>query len=158
MLRLEEAWADSQRKNQPMICMIIDLDHFKKINDSYGHEIGDLVLIEVARVLQTSGRTTDVTGRLGGEEFIVICSNMDYPAAYPLAERMRKAVENCKISIPNFSGQLSVSIGVAASDTEITSTRDLLNCADKALYAAKNQGRNKVLLFPSQAHISHEDA
>ncbi len=120
--------------------------------------MGDLVLTEVAKVLQASGRATDVIGRLGGEEFIVICSNTDYPAAYLLAERMREAVANCKVSIPDFRGQLTVSIGVAASDAEIASTRVLLNCADKALYTAKNQGRNKVLLFQSQTQISHQDS
>ncbi len=156
MLRLEEAWADSQRKNQPMVCMIIDLDHFKQINDNYGHDMGDLVLTEVAQALQTSGRATDVIGRLGGEEFIVVSSNMNYPEAYPLAERMRKAVANCKIGIPNFRSHLTVSIGVAASDPNIPSTRVLLSNADKALYAAKNQGRNKVLLFQSQIPIPHE--
>jgi two-component system cell cycle response regulator len=129
--------------------MIIDIDHFKSINDTFGHDQGDKVLVEMARLLQMSTRDSDLVARLGGEEFVVVVDNATLGTGLRIAERLRRAVES-KV-FPLIQGgtiNLSISIGVTVSGTEKeTFTRDqMIKAADVALYQAKHAGRNRTVV------------
>ncbi|MEQ1743577.1 MAG: diguanylate cyclase [Candidatus Nitrotoga sp.] len=144
---LNRNWSASKRTGQPVAAMIIDVDLFKSINDQYGHAIGDQVLQEVARAIQSSARKDDSVCRMGGEEFLLLCHNADPKSAFLTAERLRKMVKALKINIDGVEIQTSVSIGVASRETDMADAGDMLLSADKALYAAKNAGRNRTYLF-----------
>jgi len=146
--RLSEIWNASERTGQLVAVMIIDIDHFKKINDTYGHAIGDKVLKEVAAAFTVIARKTDKFFRMGGEEFMVICSceSTDKKSIVIFAERLRRHISMLKIKIDNNDIQVSISIGVAIKTTMISNLDHLIHTADKALYAAKNSGRNRVYI------------
>ena len=143
--RLEQEWARLHRLGGRAALMMIDLDHFKRVNDTYGHGTGDRVLQAFAEVLRGSLRRMDVPGRLGGEEFAVILPGADLAGAHAIAERLRQAVEAMRV--PHAEGELvriTVSIGVASFSPETATFDALLTRADEALYRAKNNGRNRV--------------
>jgi diguanylate cyclase (GGDEF)-like protein len=117
-----------------------DVDHFKRINDTYGHERGDRVLVELAGRLRAVLRATDVAYRVGGEEFVLLLPGRDGAAAVRVAERVRRAVSD----VPVAGLPLTVSAGVATTRAGEGSLPDLLSRADDALYAAKAAGRNRV--------------
>jgi len=142
--QLEQAWRAASRSGQPITVMVIDIDHFKSINDTYGHAVGDLVLREAAAVLRASARREDSVCRFGGEEFLVICPNTDLDAAWQSAERLRANLSARRIAIGNTTRTLTVSIGVAAREPATGDIDALISSADQALYAAKKAGRNKV--------------
>ena len=148
MESLSEAWSIASRTDQLMAVMLIDIDHFKRINDNYGHAIGDKVLQEVASSIRNIARKGDTFCRMGGEEFLVVChnGNTDAKSAVLFAERLRQHVKEQKINIDDIQIQTSISIGVALKEAGMKSEDHLVNAADKALYAAKNAGRNKVFL------------
>jgi len=148
MESLSEAWSIASRTDQLMAVMLIDIDHFKRINDNYGHAIGDKVLQEVASSIRNIARKGDTFCRMGGEEFLVVChnGNTDAKSAVLFAERLRQHVKEQKINIDDIQIQTSISIGVALKEAGMKSEDHLINAADKALYAAKNAGRNKVFL------------
>lgn len=133
-----------QRYHRPFSILLLDIDHFKAINDKFGHLNGDKVLIAVAKTLIREIRDVDVAGRWGGEEFMVICPDTDLEQAYGLAERLRIAVTQLRILTDDGVIQLTTSIGVAEL-TELMTIDQLLHQADKHLYQAKTQGRNQVL-------------
>jgi two-component system, cell cycle response regulator len=143
-LRIEFSYA--KRHNTELSLVIFDLDHFKRINDTYGHVPGDQVLIQLAELVQSVLRTEDVFARYGGEEFVIILRGTALADAGVLAERIRAAVEQR----PFMSGEtrlpVTVSVGVAAADAAIDDPLALVEQADAALYAAKEAGRNRVLL------------
>lgn len=143
--RLNQAWSAAKRVKAPLACMLIDIDHFKQINDTYGHQQGDLVLCEIARVLRAAARTDDEVCRIGGEEFLVICANSDARSAQGTAERLRAAVEGHPIELQGTRNTLTVSIGVAVHARGDSSPDALLKAADKAVYTAKRLGRNRVV-------------
>jgi two-component system cell cycle response regulator len=129
--------------------MIIDIDHFKSINDTFGHDQGDKVLVEMARLLQMSTRDSDLVARLGGEEFVVVVDNATLGTGLRIAERLRRAVENKVFSlIQGGTMTISISIGVTVSGTDKeTFTRDqMIKAADVALYQAKHAGRNRTVV------------
>jgi diguanylate cyclase (GGDEF)-like protein len=128
------------RHNQPLSVIMIDLDHFKRINDTHGHEIGDAVLKETAEVAQSSLRLSDLLGRWGGEEFLVIAPQTDAAQARELAERLRLALASHPFA---HIGHLTASFGVAEYHPQ-EMPEDWLKRADLALYAAKHGGRNRV--------------
>jgi diguanylate cyclase (GGDEF)-like protein len=135
---LQRAYAHYRRSKSPFGLVMIDIDHFKKINDKHGHQVGDRVLQRFADLLRQHSRSTDTIGRWGGEEFMIIYHNTKLEGAYLFAEKLRKAIEKCKI---DEVGHISASFGVA----QITNGRtisDLLRRVDSALYAAKRAGRN----------------
>ena len=138
---LDQEIQRAERYNHPLSVFILDADHFKEVNDQYGHQIGDLVLKELAGVLTQSIRSTDIIGRWGGEEFLVICPVTKQEDAHSLAEKIRVAVSNHLI--PKV-GSRTVSIGVSSLQRQDTAT-DLLKRADNALYEAKSAGRNNVV-------------
>lgn len=142
--RIHQEWAASTRNKRPLASMVIDVDQFKRINDSYGHDVGDVVLKQTAVALKSGLRTQDVISRLGGDEFLVVCPDTDMPSALICAERMRKAVETLKISTGTLELSGSVSIGVAVRDATMTDADDLIKCADRGVYLAKQRGRNRL--------------
>ena len=144
--RFNQEFGRAQRLNKDLGCVMIDLDHFKDINDSYGHLAGDRVLKEAARLVAGSIRTYDIAGRYGGEEFLVILPDTSFEHARTLAERIRQALgENLsrQAGIP-VSNPVTASIGIASLSAEDRSVNDLLLRADNGLYKAKGEGRNKV--------------
>lgn len=143
LARLQSA---SQRQRQPLSVLMIDVDHFKRINDAHGHAAGDLVLRAVASQMVTALRAEDVVGRWGGEEFVALLPNTAHDRALGVAERLRLAVRApIKIS-PSVVLEVSVSIGCATSEGWVTA--GLLGGADEALYRAKERGRNRVESHP----------
>ncbi|OIO81912.1 MAG: hypothetical protein AUJ90_03860 [Gallionellaceae bacterium CG1_02_60_948] len=147
MERLEQEWALTRRGERALSCMMLDIDHFKKINDTFGHQLGDEALKQVADALRKTARAQDVVCRYGGEEFLVICPDTGATAAWQAAERMRVSVESLRMLAPD--GRcvpLTISIGVAEKGEGMADMNALVNRADDSLYAAKKQGRNCTVL------------
>jgi len=144
--RLEEEWAVWRRTGRPLSVMVLDLDHFKAINDTLGHPVGDQILAHAAKIIQVTLRASDVVCRLGGEEFIVIAANTDRAAAQLLGERLRSAVEQNQLGTVGLTKSLKVSVGIAVSSARTANGSDLLHQADQALYLAKHGGRNRVCI------------
>ncbi|WP_291994559.1 diguanylate cyclase [Candidatus Accumulibacter sp. ACC003] len=147
MEALNSFWSASQRTGKPVAALMIDVDFFKSINDRYGHAVGDQVLQRVASAIQTAARKDDSVSRIGGEEFLLVCHDADPRASLLAAERLRRMVGALKISIDGVDIQTSVSIGVANREAGMANESDMLKAADKALYAAKNAGRDRVCLL-----------
>ncbi|MBI1205723.1 MAG: PleD family two-component system response regulator [Azospirillum sp.] len=145
--RLLERAADS---NKPVSILYFDIDHFKKINDTYGHAIGDEVLREVAARASRNLRNFDLVARYGGEEFVVIMPDTDRESALTVAERLRRRISGSLIKVSAAVGAVpvSVSIGVALGCRQGDNAGDLLDRADKAMLAAKRAGRNRVIADP----------
>lgn len=143
---LTRTWNASNRSNHLMATLLIDIDHFKSINDKYGHDIGDAVLKEVATTIHSIARSGDFFCRLGGEEFLVICQdkNTDEKSIIIFAERLRKQVSNKLITATHKAIHVTISIGIALKEPTMNNAEQLVKTADKALYAAKDGGRNKV--------------
>jgi diguanylate cyclase (GGDEF)-like protein len=142
--RLAEELAFARRHKCPMACVMLDVDHFKSINDTYGHGFGDLVLKGIANILQRLCRDEDICCRYGGEEFAILVRSTGGGSAKLFAERLRKGVEATSFK----SGQLSTSVTCSFGVADLgTGSDDLLNHADKALYHSKKGGRNQVTLF-----------
>ncbi len=143
---LDQQWAIAERSGRQLSIMMVDIDHFKKINDQFGHKVGDDALKRVAEVMNLSVRKQDMACRYGGEEFLVICPDTPAEQVYRLAERLRAAVVG--IAMPDAyarSCKLTISIGVASKEPGIKNTEMLLQLADKRLYEAKNSGRNRTV-------------
>ena len=132
--------SNAHRHKTPLTLFVIDLDHFKNVNDTYGHAVGDIVLQAVSKVLQDACRTEDIVARFGGEEFIMVLTNCDMKDALEKGEQLRAAIENCKPE----NLVITSSIG-AAELIEGDDFDSLFNKADKAVYEAKETGRNKVV-------------
>ncbi|HEV8524657.1 MAG TPA: GGDEF domain-containing protein [Terriglobales bacterium] len=143
----------SERKKQNFALLMIDIDHFKPLNDRYGHHVGDQVLRDVAALLVKDMREVDTVARYGGEEFVIILPETSASGARFVAERLRRAVEQAKFfaGSPRAVEHLTISIGIAVFDTDAQFKRDLIEFADAALYAAKSQGRNQVVLYSDLA-------
>jgi diguanylate cyclase (GGDEF)-like protein len=142
--RLAHDWAAARRGGTPLACMMLDIDHFKTVNDTWGHDVGDAVLRSVAAVLQREVRGTDVVCRFGGEEFVVI-SAADFDSAMRCAERLRAAIEQqVVVEVSANREPVTVSIGVAVRSEQTRSPEGLLKAADEALFCAKRNGRNRV--------------
>jgi diguanylate cyclase (GGDEF)-like protein len=137
----------SQRYNTPLTLLLMDIDHFKKFNDTYGHPVGDLVLQMVAKALQGSIRNTDYCARYGGEEFVVVLIQADEAQSRMLAERVRKAVETMEVRNEDKLLKVTVSIGSATYPFDAQDKQELIDNADKAMYASKQSGRNRVSFF-----------
>jgi diguanylate cyclase (GGDEF)-like protein len=142
--RLDAACLRARARGLPIALLFIDLDHFKEINDSFGHAAGDACLSAIIAPIQAELRHSDVIGRYGGEEFVVILSSADIAAAHPIAERIRHRVADVGIDGFGPTIRLTCSIGVATSDTLGVWGEHLIAQADAAVYAAKRSGRNRV--------------
>jgi diguanylate cyclase (GGDEF)-like protein len=146
--RIIEEFNRSERYLFPITCLMLDIDHFKRINDEYGHRIGDLVLKEFARMLKKYSRKSDVLARYGGEEFIVMLPQTAVNGAYAEAERIRTSVKNHKFKSLKNKGGITVSVGISCfPHPRIASHDELISFADDALFEAKNSGRDKVVLY-----------
>jgi len=139
----------SLRHGSPMALLMLDIDHFKRVNDSYGHSVGDTVLQSVGKVLRDSCRVYDVPGRYGGEEFCIVLPETKLGNTRVVAERIRQRLEMTALSVGNVALSVTASIGIAGVDEEspeqtALSPAALIDRADRALYSAKNHGRNRV--------------
>ncbi|MTJ12671.1 diguanylate cyclase [Anabaena sp. UHCC 0187] len=150
----EQETQRSRRYNRPLSVLMIDIDHFKNVNDTYGHAIGDEVLIIMTETVMKYLRNIDVLGRFGGEEFVALLPETDSQAAVITAERIRVNIEEIKIPIDDKLVSITVSIGVGSYQKGDTDIDVLIQRADKALYQAKNQGRNRVIAhhFPQEVY------
>ncbi len=144
-IRLEQAYATAERYGRPLSYLMLDLDQFKQINDTFGHEGGDQALQRVAQAILQAMRKSDVAARYGGDEFAILLPDTDAYGAFVEAERIRRAVERIRLDPPQ---ALSVSVGTATYPGPSTqSKKELMLQADQALYAAKTTGRNRTVSF-----------
>jgi len=136
----------NKRYHKEIAFLMLDIDYFKKVNDTFGHAIGDIAIKRVADVCIETIRKTDILGRIGGEEFAILLVETNYIDAIKVAERLRLNVENIKLFDDNgVQVNIRISIGITKYHSEDDSLEDLLICSDKALYRAKNEGRNRVI-------------
>lgn len=149
--RFEQESRRSYRYKKNFALVVLDIDHFKKFNDTHGHLVGDLVLIKVAEVLKQTCRTTDITARFGGEEFVALCVETDLDGAIIAAERIRHAIESTKVETDDgLNLGVTVSIGVSLFPQHGQNLTELMTVADTALYTAKREGRNRVVMAPEK--------
>ncbi|MGI6685600.1 MAG: diguanylate cyclase [Bacillota bacterium] len=144
---LERELSRAKRKNKTIVLMMLDIDYFKEVNDTYGHKAGDKVLIELSKILRSYIRKGDIACRYGGEEFLIILPDIDISVAYKRAEKIRRAIKNRSIK---FEGKhldpITVSLGLVAYPTHGKTSHKLLMEADKFLYQAKMAGRDRISL------------
>jgi diguanylate cyclase (GGDEF)-like protein len=139
--QLENHWSNAQRHGYPLSCVMLDIDHFKSINDTHGHRRGDEVLQQIASVLRSGARKGDIVCRYGGEEFAVLLPHVDIDGATQAAQRYRKMIE-----IADFQGvTVTASLGVSATGLGAHDPQKLMDQADACLYTAKREGRNRVV-------------
>jgi diguanylate cyclase (GGDEF)-like protein len=146
MTRLEEEVARARRYKTPLAVVMIDIDHFKQVNDVHGHAMGDEVLRNIGAMLKAGVRTTDLAARYGGEELTLVLPHTDIPAATLVAENLREKFAEFEHRLDGIALKKTVSMGVTARDGQgdVPSAEDLLKHADEALYRAKQNGRNRV--------------
>ena len=137
-------FARSHRSRRPFCCMMLDLDHFKQVNDNYGHPVGDQVLQEFAERCKCSVRDVDLVGRYGGEELLIFLPETDLQTAIQVAERLRASVAEKPIIVSGQKVNITVSIGVSGKDENTFQLETLIARADQAMYIAKHKGRNRV--------------
>ncbi len=150
--RLNEECALARRHALPLSALLIDIDHFKQINDDCGHQVGDMVLSYLGRLLLQAIRETDIVARYGGDELMIIAPNTSTSMAGTLAERLRQHVETHQLVLTNISNnpqevRFTVSIGVASLDEGIPDCQAFIQNIDTALYRAKQEGRNRTFVF-----------
>lgn len=138
------------RSKNPSCLVMLDIDHFKNVNDTYGHMAGDDVIKHLSGLIKALGRETDVAGRYGGEEFAILLSDTSLANAQIFAERLRKEVEESLVTHNDIEIKYTISLGVSQINPGISTHEAWIECADAALYQSKEGGRNKVTLFPVQ--------
>ncbi len=147
--RLKAELSRARRSNTSLSLLMADIDHFKKINDEYGHRIGDGVLQQMAEIMKRAVRSEDAVARSGGEEFAVILTGSNRKGALRMAERLRAAAEKVSFQAEESSIKISLSVGAATYPDDARESWELIECADRALYSAKRQGRNRVVAYDS---------
>jgi diguanylate cyclase (GGDEF)-like protein len=153
--RLESEFTFSTRHMSPLSLVLLDIDHFKRVNDTYGHPAGDHVLSEVSNLMAISLRAEDVFARCGGEEFGVICRGSDLAQGQIVGERLRHAVELAEIAYEGKRIPLTISVGLAClPDPSIKDARQLIRAADAALYTSKGSGRNRLSVHKAGSPIA----
>ncbi len=140
----------ARRYKAPLSLLLFDLDHFKKINDTYGHQAGDEVLRVVARIAGANLRKSDFFARYGGEEFVIILPSTPQNGCQQVGERLRQAIASTPISWENISINATISVGVTQMRPATENCQALLSEVDKALYASKSNGRNRVTCYRSE--------
>ncbi|MFN2400495.1 MAG: diguanylate cyclase [Gemmatimonadaceae bacterium] len=154
--RLREMVEHSQRLHDPLSCLMCDLDHFKIVNDTYGHQAGDEVLKQLAKILKGCAREVDRVGRYGGEEFMILLPGTVMDAGVTFAERMRQEVESHTFTFEGGTLRRTISCGVSGwPHPRIRHREALVKAADDALYVAKERGRNRVVRFDGAEFNSH---
>jgi diguanylate cyclase (GGDEF)-like protein len=151
--QLELEFKRAERRKQKFALLMIDIDYFKRLNDTFGHHVGDQMLRDVSSILMKDMREVDTVARYGGEEFVIILPETTQAGALYVAQRLRRAVEQAKFfaGSPHEIQHLTISIGVAVYDSDAQFKRDLIEFADAALYAAKHAGRNRVIAYSELA-------
>lgn len=144
---LDRELARAARENYSVCLIMLDLDHFKKVNDTYGHEAGDFVLKALAETISSRSRRGDFACRYGGEEFVIVMPNIALDTAYQRAEKLRKTLNGLQIPYGNFQLSTTISIGIACYPSNGEDRESLLRAADRAMYAAKKAGRNHILTY-----------
>jgi diguanylate cyclase (GGDEF)-like protein len=144
-----DALALFQRYDRPLAMLVIDIDHFKAVNDRFGHAAGDAAIRRVSELVENTVRVTDKAARFGGEEFVVLLREVDEPNARAFAERVRVVIEQATINYGGNAIKVTVSIGVAAASAVDRDINDTIERADRGLYMAKNTGRNRVFFMPA---------
>jgi diguanylate cyclase (GGDEF)-like protein len=142
------SWADFRERYAASSVAMIDIDHFKRVNDRHGHPVGDTVIRRIARLVRDNLRQEDVLGRYGGEEFIALLPNSVAETARSTMDRIRAACEGADLS--TLVGRVTISVGIASSDGSMELS-DLIRHADEALYRAKREGRNRVCVYAEEA-------
>jgi len=146
----------ARRKNTPLGFIMLDLDHFKKINDVYGHEVGDRILKQFAKTVTQSMRETNLTARLGGEEFVVLLPDTGAQACQVVAERIRMAIAH--MSMPQVNEkplpQITVSLGIAVYPEHGGTLEEMFQASDHALYESKRAGRNRTTLYVEETETA----
>jgi two-component system cell cycle response regulator len=146
--RLESEFTFATRHASPLALVLFDIDLFKKVNDTHGHQAGDYVLFEISTLLSSALRAEDVFARYGGEEFAVICRGSDESQAQVVGERMRKAVEGHRFVYEGTLIPVTISVGIAVlPNAAVKDANDIVGFADQALYKSKNAGRNRVTVY-----------
>jgi two-component system, cell cycle response regulator len=154
--RLAHEFERAKRYRKPLACLMVDIDHFKRVNDTYGHPVGDKVIVQVASAIHGTIRSTDLAGRYGGEEFGVIALETGLGGGVALGERIRREVGRL-FSQESDVPKVTVSIGVATTDRASEAADALLKSADEALYTAKREGRDRVVGRPNWVAIPTEE-
>lgn len=157
--QLELEFKRAERRSQKFALLMIDIDYFKRLNDSFGHHVGDQILRDVSSILMKDMREVDTVARYGGEEFVIILPETTQQGALYVAQRLRRAVEQAKFfaGSPHEIQHLTISIGVAVYDADAQFKRDLIEFADAALYAAKHAGRNRVVAYSELAQQAQRE-
>ena len=152
--RLTEEWKRAERHREPLSVAMLDVDHFKQVNDRYGHDAGDAVLREVGVRLKSSVREMDVVTRYGGEEFAIILPTTHLAGALVVAQRVGHAIADRAFDVGGQSIRITASIGLALFPSRGVSTKEtLLRSADRALYRAKSEGRDRICVYQEQAYV-----
>ncbi len=149
MERFDLEWSGSIRSHLTLGCMMIDLDHFKQVNDRHGHDVGDQLLMHVARAIKTHLRAGDVICRIGGDEFLVICPDVDLPALQGCAQRLVDAIREIRLETPLGPLKASISVGLAVRQPGMSRPEALLKAADESMYLAKLAGRDGIAASPN---------
>jgi diguanylate cyclase (GGDEF)-like protein len=139
--------AAAQRFNRKLSVLVTDIDFFKKVNDTYGHDVGDVVIKGLGEILKRVKRNTDLVARFGGEEFVVLCEQTDESGAMLLGERIREELAKTTFQTPNGPLQVTCSVGAAVFPAAGAKWEELFKSADQALYQSKNGGRNRVTMW-----------
>jgi diguanylate cyclase (GGDEF)-like protein len=150
---LEREMARCKREGMPLSMLLLDLDHFKLINDSYGHQAGDEVLRVFSRVLQDNSRAEDIVCRYGGEEFLLVLPKMPLAIARERAAQLLQLFRDTSVAFEAFHIPVTTSIGVAAAPEHSDSAEGLIRCADQALYNAKSRGRDQAVAFGDKGRV-----
>jgi len=140
----EQFYANAKRENFPIIVAMMDIDHFKMINDRYGHSAGDIALKRVASIMTETIRSTDIVARYGGEEFVIVMADISLDDAEKMMNRLRESISQAQFTYKHINFSASISIGL--NDELGTDFPEMIDRADKALYQAKKSGRNRVVL------------
>jgi diguanylate cyclase (GGDEF)-like protein len=149
--QLKIALSSAKRRNSPLSVIMVDLDHFKQVNDTHGHDVGDQVIRHLSDTMRQRVRDSDIVARLGGEEFVVMLPDTDAKGAQILAEELVKVVASRATPV---AGQVTISAGVSQLDTKLSDPAEMLKGADEALYVAKRSGRNQAILHNADALAS----
>lgn len=144
MKEIAKQWDSAVKEGVDLVCMIIDADKFKQVNDNCGHDAGDVVLKTLASELVKNFRETDIVCRLGGDEFIVVCSHTNLVEGMALAELVHQQIQKIKVNFDDYCWSGSISIGVGYKAVETQDVSELIKCADESVYMAKNAGKNCV--------------
>ena len=158
MISAQAEWNRFQRYQRPLSLLAIDIDHFKSVNDRYGHAVGDEAMIAVAAACLLGKRASDIVGRLGGEEFAMLLPETDMAQAEIVAERIREQIARHSMTVHKVRFNVTISVGIAAATISMSGIDALLRCADDALYGAKDAGRNCVIKYvpPPEARLAAE--